>query len=345
MITEIEHLPATSSRFSSSDLGRIAGITLAVTGVGALGLILFARVCTDGLESHPCPATSYDEAMQRFTQLQALDGDDVNPVCQSTLLTHGHRTERSIVLIHGITNCPQQYVALAPLFYEQGYNVLIPRMPRNGLADIETDDLKHLTAEELREYADTIVDIARGLGDQVTVAGLSAGGVIAAWVAQFRDDVDKAVVMAPSLSILPSIATRRLNLYLKIALFKLFLRLPNIMTQGLKPFREGPTYAYIGHSTRALAQVMRLGLAVFRASTVAKPATPSVLVVLNENDAAIDGSITELLVKLWQNKGVRHLETHTFPAELNLEHDLIDPNQKMQHTDLVYPVLLDLIIR
>ncbi|MEM8535216.1 MAG: hypothetical protein AAGF95_30540, partial [Chloroflexota bacterium] len=89
----------------------------------------------------------------------------------------------------------------------------------------------------------------------------------------------------------------------------------------------------IGHSTRALAQVMRLGLAVFRASTVAKPATPSVLVVLNENDAAIDGSITELLVKLWQNKGVRHLETHIFPADLNLEHDLIDPNQKLQRID------------
>ena len=345
MTTEIERLPATSSRFNRANLGRIAGITFAVTGASALGLILFARVCTDGLESRPHPATDYDEAMRRFAKLQALDGDDVNPLCRSTLLTHGHRTERSIILIHGITNCPQQYTALAPLFHEQGYNVLIPRMPRNGLADIETDNLKYLTAEELREYADTIVDIARGLGDHVTVAGLSAGGVIAAWVAQFRGDVDKAVVMAPSLSIMSSVAAQRLNLYLKGALFKLLLRLPNIMTQGLKPFREGPAYAYIGHSTRALAQVMRLGLAAFRGATDTPPAVSSVLVVMNENDVAVDGSITEVLVKLWRNNGVRHLETHTFTADLNLEHDLIDPNQKLQRTDLVYPVLLDLITR
>jgi hypothetical protein len=46
--------------------------------------------------------------------------------------------------------------------------------------------------------------MARGLGEQVTVVGLSGSAVIVAWLAQFRADVDKAIVIAPVFGLLPN---------------------------------------------------------------------------------------------------------------------------------------------
>jgi len=136
------------------------------------------------------PVRDYDSAIARFAQVQAREEADqaLNPVCHSKLLTHGRKVERAIVLMHGMTNCPQQFVDFAPLFYERGYNVLIPRMSHNGLANRDTDALKYVTAEELRDCSNNMVDIARGLGEHVTYAGISMGGVTATWVAHAAPD-------------------------------------------------------------------------------------------------------------------------------------------------------------
>lgn len=45
--------------------------------------------------------------------------------------------------------------------------------------------------------ADTAVDLAHGLGERVYVLGLSSGGGVAAWIAQYRDDVERVVMVAP----------------------------------------------------------------------------------------------------------------------------------------------------
>jgi carboxylesterase len=155
----------------------------------------------DMLSSQPHPATTYDEAAARFEKLSALDDGRINPLCRSQLLTHDGKVERAIVLVHGIPNCPQQYAKLGPLFFARGLNVLIPRMPYHGYADRATHDLRRLTTEELRAFADETTDIACGLGEQVIYLGLSAGGILATWVAQFRADVAKAVVIAPALNV------------------------------------------------------------------------------------------------------------------------------------------------
>src|SRR5260221_4241500 len=186
-----------------------------------------ARIRLD--QADPQPVHDYQSALERFARLQALDGDEVNPVCRSRLLAHNTRTERVVVLLHGMTNCPEQFAQLAPQLYGLGYNVLVPRIPRNGLADRLTEELKLLTAEELRAFADAMVDLACGLGERVTVVGLSAGGVLAAWMAQFLPAVEAAIVIAPSIGIVPSLPIR--NLTINPLLMRTMLRLPNLMTR------------------------------------------------------------------------------------------------------------------
>ena len=242
-----------------------AGAALALTG---LALKASNRSSIDALASHSVdPATDYDTAMARFGQVQAQEETDgtLNPVCRSKLLTHGRKTERVIILMHGMTNCPQQFVELAPIFYKQGFNVLIPRMPHNGLADLDTDDLRFLRAAELRDCSNAMVDIARGLGDHITYLGLSVGGLMAAWVAQYRDDVNKAVIIAPSFTIGP-----RLGVGLSKVIMRLFLILPNIMTQRIKPFKDGPDHNYLGFATRGLGEMMLFGFSIYNTSKKSK---------------------------------------------------------------------------
>ena len=104
----------------------------------------------------------------------------------------------------------------------------------------------------------TMVDIARGLGDHITFLGLSVGGLMAAWVAQYRDDVNKAVIIAPSFTIGP-----RLGVGISRVIMRLFLILPNIMTQRLKPFKDGPDHNYLGFAPEGLGEMMRFGFSIY----------------------------------------------------------------------------------
>ena len=208
-------------------------------------------------QSDPQPAADYQTALEKFAQLQARDGADVNPVCRSRLLAHNGRTARAVVLLHGVTNCPEQYAQLAPKLYSLGYNVLVPRIPRNGLADRMTEELKLLTAGEMRAFADAVVDIAAGLGETVTVMGLSGGGVLAAWMAQFRADVDTAIVIAPAIGIVASPAHLAANAGANRLVMHLMLRLPNLMTRRIIRYDGGLSHTYAGFATRGLGAMMR----------------------------------------------------------------------------------------
>lgn len=290
----------------------------------------------------PQPATDYDDALAQFTALQALDGADVNPDCQSQLMSHGHTTDRVIVLIHGMTNCPRQFHRLAPLFFEQGYNVLLPRQPRNGLRDINTRALGKLTAVELEGFGHRIVDVARGLGRHVTVAGISAGGTLAAWIAQFRRDVDAAVPIAPLFGILPTLPA--FNASANFALMRAFEWAPNIMTQSFSPFKDGPPQGYLGFATRGLASAMRLGHQVYHASASEAPGAPSILMMLNPVDPAVNNSVPMETVERWSRQGAQ-ATVYSFDPTRKLIHDIIDPEQREQQCDYTYPILLDQITR
>ena len=245
----------------------------------------------DMMASQPHPATTYAEAAARFEELSARDNDKVNSLCRSQLLTHGEKVERAIVLVHGIPNCPQQYAKLGPLFFERGLNVLIPRMPYHGYADRATHDLRLLTTEELRAFADETTDIACGLGEQVIYLGLSAGGILATWVAQFRPDVAKAVVIAPALNV--AHVPARLN----GALIATMNTLPDrYLKRPAAAMAVTPPYVYYGQSSHAVGQLMRFGaFAVHDARTTA-PAAQSVLVVTSAFDTVVSNVTIQRLV-------------------------------------------------
>lgn len=284
----------------------------------------------------------YATAMEQLGALEALDGADVNAVCHSRALTHGQQTENAIVLIHGMTNCPQQFSDFAPLLFERGYNVLIPRQPGNGLADRNTKALASLTIQELTTFGENVTHIAQGLGRRVTMLGISAGATIAAWLAQFRSGIDLAVVIAPLLGILPQLPAP-INDPANHLVMDIFSTIPNIMTQSLRPFKSGPDYGYYGFSTRGLGTVMRMGDDVMRAAKTTPPDARSIIMTLNQNDDAINNLMATHLADRWRAHGAA-VKTYTFPKSEHLGHDIIDPRQTNQRVAYVYPILLNLIL-
>jgi carboxylesterase len=300
-------------------------------------VMLFRPMSVRGLTSNPDPAGDYAGAVERIEALRAEEASrGLNPLCQLQFMSHGQKTDQAIVFVHGYTNCPQQFRELGQQFYDLGYNVLIAPAPHHGLADRMTADQAKLTAEELTVYADEVVDIAQGLGEHVTLAGISMGGITTAWAALHRTDLDLAVLISPAFGfqMIPrSITAPAVNA---------FLVLPNFDLWADSELKEasGTDFTYPRRSTRALAQTLRLGMAVQAGSAEAAPVARSMLVVTNANDPSVDNGLTAEMVSSWREWGLDVL-TYEFAADLELEHDLISPWQETQPA--VYPVLVELI--
>ncbi len=165
------------------------------------------------------------------------------------------------MLLHGFTNHPGQYRLFAPLLFDRGVNVLVPRMPEQGDRDRMTRRLAKLTAEALLARASEAVDIACGLGERVCVAGISSSGLLCSYFGQYRADVARAIPISPVFAIL------KLPYWLNVILEHAALALPNrfLWWDPRERERQQPATAYPQFPTHALAQTMRIGDEVYSA--------------------------------------------------------------------------------
>ncbi len=296
--------------------------------------------CAKRPEGRQPSSPTYAEACSRFDELVRQDSEAVDPRSRARLLTPGHRTERAIVLFHGLTNSPQQFLTLAERFTARGYAVLIPRLPYHGYRDRMTTDLRNLHAQDLVEMTAWAVDLAAGLADEVTVSGISLGGVLAAWAAQYRP-VALAAPIAPALGI------RFLPRALSGPAFAALNRLPNRFIwwdPRYKADLPGPKYAYPRYATHALAQTERLAAQVLERARRARPRATTIWMISNAADLAVSNATIALLIKRWQEVGAADVHAFQFPRQLGLFHDLVDPLQPHARPDLVHPVLEQIII-
>lgn len=320
-------------------LRRAALAWVVLFAVVAVALV-FWPVGTAGLGSSPDPTKTYEEALARFEAMKANPPEPLNPLCEPQLLEHGQRTGRVVVLVHGVSSCPQAFVDFAPLLHERGDTVLVLRMPQNGFADRATDALRFMTAEQLAHFGDEAVDMATGFGDEVVFLGISAGGTIAGWVAQNRSDVDRAVLLAPFFGL------HGFGPELNRVLMRAMLLLPDMSIWKDPVARENAQdvmpHAYKRQSTRATGEIMRLGYATWRQAQETTAAASEIVVVTNEADTAVSNGTTDAVADTWRDDGVP-LVSYVFDASHGLGHELIDPLEPGADPALTYPIILDLI--
>jgi alpha-beta hydrolase superfamily lysophospholipase len=300
-----------------------------------IAVLAFLAGCTQPpLVTTPLPLsapTSFADAVSLVARRQAADDSVVVTGGRSLLLTHGVRTPRVFVLLHGFTDLPEQFAVVGQHLFSAGDNVYIPRLPRHGARRAPMRSLGRIRAEELARFGDSCVTIASGLGDSIIVVGLSAGGAVAASVAQSHAEVRRAVLIAPA------IAAGLISDDAGHGLVVVASRLPEI-TRTNAPIDSSRSDFVQGITTHGLAQVLRLGEAVREASAAREPAAKNMSFLLNEADHTVSDAAAVNLAQNWSARGA-HVSVHRFPASLALPHNVMETDARGGNVALVFPVI------
>ena len=311
----------------------IAFLVLALASVNIILGHIPASVV--GLGPRPNPAGSYEEALARFAAAQRAEASGVCPECRSLLLIHGRSTEQVFLLVHGTTNSPRQWETLGKVLHARGHNVLILRMPRHGRVGLHVGELAGLRAEALRDYADLAVNLAAGLGSQITAVGISGGAAVTAWMAQHRPEVRRMLALAPFFAI------HGLPLFLNGLVTNLVSWAPNLNLQDPREPRR--SWGYRGQSTRGFAAYLRLTANVFQAAVVAPPAAERIIFVTTAVEDTADNRRTAELASPWSGAGAR-VTGFEFPATADIPHNAVDPAADPQKRAIVLDKMLALLV-
>jgi alpha-beta hydrolase superfamily lysophospholipase len=280
---------------------------------------------------------AFADAVSRFRAFAARDGDDIAATGRSLLLSHERRTPRAFVLLHGLTAVPAQWSRLAPALHATGANVFVPRLPRHGHSDRLTRELAHLTPGELTAAARDIVETARGLGEHLTIAGFSAGGMLGAWIAQ-NFAVDRAVCIAPLLGL------ERVPLVFGGVVARAALRAPNafLWWHPVERERHGAPHGYPRFATHAVASAWKLGLDVLASARRGAPATRNIVLVRNAAETTVSNKAIALLADAWRSHIGDALALRTLEG-LPRSHDIIEPQRPDSLAAQVEPDLLAIL--
>ena len=284
------------------------------------------------LSSRPDPAVDYAAASARIDHVLDAEGSSTAPLVAeggSIALLHGHATARCVVLFHGYTSMPGQFALLAEAYDAAGYNVLVPRMPFHGYVDRMTRDISCLTASMLRDHADTAIDIAAGLGEEVTVVGLSGGGSLAVWAAVARVEVTETVAISPLMQ--PSgwspAVTKGLVAVLPYS--------PDVYLWWAPSDKERLAgYGYPRFTLKGIGAFLSL---VYWIEAVAErepfPVRGRFTLVRNDGDQRLDGAFNEALVRALVPS--ERLTIYTIPASASLLHDVVTPEPEGENAELI----------
>jgi len=319
--------------------------------IGVVSVVVIITVFISYLGLKPIKKTnsksisklSYQESKTKFeSELASKDNQNISSECKSKLLDRNRKTEKVVIMFHGFTNCPAQFEILSRQLYDQGYNVLIPRIPYHGNADVLTSEPEKLTADELVEQIELSLSIATGLGSKINIFGLSGGAVMAAYAGYFYNEVKNVFIAAPIFT------PQQFPAWQLPFLINLIDTLPSLFIwwdDKTKENIEGPKYAYPRFSLKAVKAFITLSneLKVALEKNQVYQEDKKLILLTTQNDPAVNNSVARYLIDLWSKNSDTLLISYQLSAEKMPIHDFIDPNQKKANIDYVYPQIINLL--
>lgn len=286
----------------------------------------------------PRPTATREEALERFAELSAADDERVGETTRTQLFEPEGKALATIVAWHGFTNAPSQLAAIGTALAERGYRVLVPRQPHQGYTDVLNRSLSELTVDELTGQVSTCVDIAAGFGDPVWVTGLSAGGVLAAWAAATRPEVDRTILMAPLVAPkgVPMFAIRLLVKFPKLVPRMYYWWDPRVKENlGHSP------HAYPGFPVPGLMPYLRLSESLFDGSVPVGHQLQRAVLTSNPGDFAIRRDAARAFAASVFAPNADYYGEANVDPELGWWHDFVDPwSPHRGDTEQVVAILL-----
>jgi len=273
-----------------------------------------------------------------FPMLDRLVGRDHPGVAQDSrtiAYVHPGRRERAIVLLHGMSATPAQFERLARALFDRGHNVIVPRLPHHGHANRLSTALERLRSEELYDAAERYLEIAAELGESVTVAGFSLGGLLAACIGQ-RYAIDRCVPIAPFLGVswIPNL--------LMAPVAERLLRVPNRFHWWNPILRERQflaTNGYPRYATHAIAYSYRVARSLLDESRASAPRAQRIAIVTNSAEIAVNNYAIRRLYKNWRSARPQRVELIMLTG-FPLSHDIVSPLRGRRLAERAHPYLL-----
>lgn len=254
----------------------------------------------------------YDQSVKDIQKVIADDAanGEVRPESRPILKTHGKKTTRAVMILHGVSGEPSAMAELADWFYQAGYNVYVPRAPHHGLKDGKQHG--KVRASELVKFMSDSAGLVSGLGDELGVIGHSGGGTLATWLAQYGDGLFSRVLLLspyyePDASQVPKwqVALLR-NVYGNHLL-------PDQFFDGALSYRTLANYVIIKQNYRS--DLKAVGL-------------KHVGLIIGSEDRLIDSTMArDIAEKMAKNSGAT-FTNETTPAHMGVGHELIWPGDK-----------------
>lgn len=117
------------------------------------------------------------EWLDYYEQFHYFSADAVREGCQPRIMEHEEPTEKSIVLVHGLTDSPYFMTAIGDyLFKNLRYNVYLPLLHCHGLN--EPNGMEGVELDEWKANVNFAVEIAAAKSAKVSIGGLSTGGTL-----------------------------------------------------------------------------------------------------------------------------------------------------------------------
>ncbi len=124
------------------------------------------------LQTLPAPAPGLETVAVRRDDFRRDPGN------WPKIFHHRRRTDRVLVLIHGLKDSPGYLEAIGRRFAAHGVNVVLPLLPAHGRRE-PLLEMQRVDVRDWRSAVDRTVKIAATLGGELSIGGLSTGGALA----------------------------------------------------------------------------------------------------------------------------------------------------------------------
>lgn len=248
-----------------------------------------------------------------------------NEACRSKFFIHPHTTSKVCLFLHGFTAGPYQFEPIGKAFFNKGYNVLIPLQPGHGLSGDWKRQNPPPLSTDIQTYQEFLLkwlQIAKTLGQEVVVGGLSTGGTLAGWLAlEHPQLIDRALLFAPYLGSHNS-------------LFDGLIKTLPIYFEWFNKDASG-NFGYKGFRIPALRIFLQLGEKVLEQAKTR--ASAPILMVCSEGDRAVSLSKQQDLFRRILKQQPQSWY-YCFDNSLHIEHRMMTKMEDNDYEELVITI-------